>query len=159
MKISTLMSLLPYVGGVLGCVRIHTYLYTHPFTDDKLSIELWDDHRYYKRCPGCSWYFSSDESKCVSDCGEFKVEVWGNGSEARVQKKSTGKWYTMKEKNRKRRSECCIQLDSRCGGFCGSWDSCLVSNHENCKNYACKLCDNQQVCGNRRSFPIDNSTS
>jgi hypothetical protein len=158
MKISTLLSLLPYASGALSCIRVHTNMYSDPFNNDGLSIEIWDDHRYYKRCPGCSWAFSSDTSKCKSDCGEFKVEVTGNGAKVKVQKKSTGKWYTLKSKNRKVNSSCCYQLDSRCGGYCASWDTCLVSNHGNCKNYACRLCDGHSVCGNRRLF-VDNSTS
>ncbi|OAK98227.1 hypothetical protein IQ06DRAFT_295587 [Phaeosphaeriaceae sp. SRC1lsM3a] len=150
-SIHALLLLLHFVLPIHACIRVHARHFQAPWPEkDSVSIEIWDDHRTYYRCPSCVWESYSDQN-CKVQCHQFTIELGNYGRGGRVTNNNNGYTATLKVKTaEKGQNWCCLfGNNGNCRGQCQMWDACNWDAFANCNEYKCALCGGKAICGIR----------
>jgi hypothetical protein len=143
---------------VNACIRVHARHFQAPWPEkDGLSIEIWDDHHTYYRCPSCVWTSYSDQN-CKVQCNQFTIELGNYGRGGRVTNTLNGYTATLQPHTvANPKSWCCLFGENgACRGRCQVWDNCNWDAFGNCNEYACRLCGGKEICGirDKRDLPV-----
>jgi hypothetical protein len=164
-----LVKLMAYLVGAQACLQVHTYLQSDPFSEDGMTIQIFEGNNRLVCQGGASKLFSNNQDWFEVNCPEtgYRAGITENGRKGWVENTRAGAillpWriltYTDTEnlktgyradlhvKDGDKNTYCCAMVET-CKGNCAEWEYCLSDNHASCAGVSCNRCDFRSFCGN-----------
>ncbi|KAK3349561.1 hypothetical protein B0T25DRAFT_570184 [Lasiosphaeria hispida] len=141
--------------GARACLQVHTHLLSDPFSDDGMTIQIFEGSDRQVCMGGGSKFFSSNQDWFQVDCPDtgYRAAVTENGKRGWVENYRAGYRADLVVKDSGNHRYCCAGDDGgRCRGYCSEWESCLNDNHQSCGGVVCKNCDFRGSCSHLRGY-------